>query len=373
MNLGENELSIGDIVTQKGTTLVRRYKDGKLNLQTLFPEEGAARIAERPLVEGATTVVEKAQQPKKPWLVKVGKVSLDQYTITWEDQSLAEPLTLTADEIALKAENLSTAKGQKGNVSLGLRLDQKGTLSVAGPVGIDPLAAELKLGLKDISINSLQSYFTDKVKIIVQDGYFGMNGNLSVKREEGKEIQMTYKGDSSITRFVAVDKAKCRRLPQMGVALFERNGCGYQPAARPPQFSGFDQFLLPHYHSSGWGNERAGYHGRRREDEAGPRRKPSSPRNRNQRKTPPLRRIKRQPEISRWGRSPCRVDTSILRITTSSPTTRPISLKSEEGSRVFPRLKRRVVIWISGENSAAEPPLKSQGRSTRSARTFSSI
>ena len=48
----------------------------------------------------------------------------------------------------------------------------------------------------------------------------------------------------------------------MGVALFERNGCWYQPAACPPQFSRFEQFLLPHYHSSGWGNERTGRHGR---------------------------------------------------------------------------------------------------------------
>ena len=208
LNLGENELSIGSIVTQEGTTLVRSTKDGKLNLQTLFHEEGAARIAEQPLVEAATTVVEKVQQPKKPWLVKVGKVSLDQYTVTWEDQSLPDPLTVTAHEITLKAENLSTAKGQKGNVSFGLRLDQKGSLSVAGPVGIDPLAAELELGLKDISITSLQSYLTDKMKIVIRDGSFGMDGNLSVKREDGKEIEMTYRGGSSITRFVAVDKAK---------------------------------------------------------------------------------------------------------------------------------------------------------------------
>ena len=206
LNLGESELSIGDIVTQKGTALVRRYKDGKLNLQTLVPEESSAKTAERPVVEGAIPAVQKDQQPKKPWLVKVGKVSLDQYTITWEDQSLAEPLTLTAGEIALKAENLSTAKGQKGNVSLGLRLNQKGELSAAGSLGMDPLAGDLKLGLKDIAIHSLQPYITDKVKIIVQDGYFGMNGNLSVRGEEGKEIQITYKGDSSITRFVAVDK-----------------------------------------------------------------------------------------------------------------------------------------------------------------------
>jgi uncharacterized protein involved in outer membrane biogenesis len=229
LNLTENDLSIGEIATQKGKALVRRYKDGKLNLQTLFPEEGAARIAERPLVEGATTVVEKAQQPKKPWLVKVGKVSLDQYAVTWEDQSLAEPLTLTAGEIALMAENLSTAKGQKGNVSLGLRLDQKGELSAAGSLGMDPLVGDLKLGLKDISINSLQPYITDKAKIIVQDGTFGMAGNLSVKGEEGKEIQITYKGNSSITRLVTVDKTSAQDFLKWDSLSLNEMDVGYNP------------------------------------------------------------------------------------------------------------------------------------------------
>ena len=167
---------------KKGQPSSRRYKDGKLNLQALVHEESRQDRREA-VVEGAIPAVQKDQQPKKPWLVKVGKVSLDQYTITWEDQSLAEPLTLTAGDIALKAENLSTAKGQKGNVSLGLRLNQKGELSAAGSLGMDPLAGDLKLGLKDIAIHSLQPYITDKVKIIVQDGYFGMNGNLSVRGE----------------------------------------------------------------------------------------------------------------------------------------------------------------------------------------------
>jgi hypothetical protein len=34
-----------------------------------------------------------------------------------EDQGLAEPLTLTAGEIALKAENLSTAKDRRISLS----------------------------------------------------------------------------------------------------------------------------------------------------------------------------------------------------------------------------------------------------------------
>ena len=90
------------------------------------------------------------------------KVSLDQYTIKAEDRTTANPVTLVADEINLKAENLSTAKGQRGNASLALRLNRKGTVSANGPFGINPIFGNLKMGLKGIDIRSLQPYFSEQ-------------------------------------------------------------------------------------------------------------------------------------------------------------------------------------------------------------------
>ena len=224
LDMTGKEVSVGDISAQKGSLLVRRYRDGKLNLTTLFPEpphpqekpgQGGEKTAEKP--------------PEKPWLVKGGKVSLDQYTVKVEDLTNSEPVNIVADEINLKAENLSTAKGQKGNASLALRLNQKGTISVNGPVGINPLYGDLRMGLKGIDIPSLQAYFTDRVKIIVQDGSFSTTGTLSLNDPEGKGIQIAYKGESSLTHFKSVDKLNAEDFLKWESLSFENMDVGYNP------------------------------------------------------------------------------------------------------------------------------------------------
>jgi len=213
LDLTNKELSIGDVSAQKGSVLVRRYSNGKLNLQTLFPE----------------SLKPQEKLPEKPWLVKAGKVSLDQYTIKVEDRTTADPITLVADEINLKAENLSTAKGQRGNASLVLRLNQKGTVSANGPIGINPIFGNLKVGLQDIDIRSLQPYFTDRVKIIVDDGSFSTAGNLLFSEQEGKGVQLTYNGDSSLANFASIDKVNAEDLLKWESLALNDVDIGYNP------------------------------------------------------------------------------------------------------------------------------------------------
>jgi len=220
LDLTNKELSIGDVSAQKGSVLVRRYSNGKLNLQTLFPE--SPKPQEKP-----SQGVEKPHG--KPWLVKVGKVSLDQYTIKAEDRTTADPVTLVADEINLKAENLSTAKGQRSNASLALRLNQKGTVSANGPVGINPIFGNLKMGLKGIDIRSLQPYFSNRVKIIVEDGNFSTAGNLLFSEQEGKGVQLTYKGDCSLANFASIDMLNAEDLLKWESLALNDVDIGYNP------------------------------------------------------------------------------------------------------------------------------------------------
>jgi uncharacterized protein involved in outer membrane biogenesis len=201
LDLNQKEVAVGDVSTQKGTLSVRRFKDGKINLQSLFPE---SEKKEEKTAEKLAPVQEKTE--KKPWLIKVGKVSVDDYTINGEDLTPAEPVALVMDELRLRAERFSTAKGQKGNAALSFRFNQKGTISTEGAVGINPLSANLKVSLKEIGIKPLQAYFTDRVKVNVTGGAVSTNGNLALEFSDKKELKSTYRGKASLTHFASIDK-----------------------------------------------------------------------------------------------------------------------------------------------------------------------
>ena len=203
LDLSKKEVSVGEVSTEKGTILIKRAKDGKLNLQELIPPSPS---------QGPEQIPGGKPGAEKVWQFKVARVLMDQYTARFEDAMPEDPANLTAEEIRLKAENLSTSKEERGNLSLGLRLNQKGTISIEGPVGLQPLFADLKVNLKEIPVNAFQPYFADRVKMIVQDGGITTTGLLSLDAPKEKGIRLTYKGDSTITRFVSIDKANAEEF-----------------------------------------------------------------------------------------------------------------------------------------------------------------
>jgi hypothetical protein len=123
-----------------------------------------------------------------------------------QDLTPLEPVSIEGEAIQLRAKNLSTAKNSKGQLSLSLVLNKNGNISILGATGVDPLFADFKVTLKDIDILPYQPYFAERVNIILTDGRLSTTGNLQLKGETGKDLQITYKGDSSLNNLASIDK-----------------------------------------------------------------------------------------------------------------------------------------------------------------------
>ena len=225
LNMTKKELKIGVFATQKGELLIKRLANGEMNVLKLVasssvPNETAP--VERPPAD-------KGKPPEKPWLVSLRNLSVDNYTIRVEDQTTSEPVTLTAKNIKVKGENISTAKNSKGRLMLSLLLNEKGSISTTGTIGIEPMTADFKTELKGIEIAPLQPYFTDKVKITVTGGAISTTGNLSFTFTEKKEIKASYKGDAALNNFSSVDKLNGEDLLKLESLSLSDLNVGYTP------------------------------------------------------------------------------------------------------------------------------------------------
>jgi uncharacterized protein involved in outer membrane biogenesis len=226
IDLTKREMKIGSFSTQKGEVLVKRFKNGDLNLLKLTPPPASPSQAEPPK---EAKPGEKPKEPEKPLTIFLKQMSMDQYTIRVNDQTNPEPVTLIAQNLKLRGENISTAKNSKGKLNLALVLNERGTISLTGTAGIDPLLADLKIELKDIEIVPFQPYFTDKVNISVRGGAISTAGNLSFGLAETKEIKATYKGEASLTNFSSVDKLNGEDLLKLESLSFSDLNVGYTP------------------------------------------------------------------------------------------------------------------------------------------------
>jgi uncharacterized protein involved in outer membrane biogenesis len=225
LNMTKKELKIGVFATQKGELLIKRLANGDMNVLKLVASSSAPN--ETAPVERSPAG--KAKPPEKPWLVSLRNLSVDNYTIRVEDQTTSEPVTITAKNLKVKGENVSTAKNSKGRLALSFLLNEKGSISTTGTIGIEPMTADLKMELKGIEIAPLQPYFTDKVKITVTGGAISTAGNLSFTSNEKKEIKASYKGEAAVNNFSSVDKLNGEDLLKLESLSLSDLNVGYTP------------------------------------------------------------------------------------------------------------------------------------------------
>jgi len=224
LDLTKKEMKVGLFSTQKGDVSIKRLKDGEMDVLKLIPPPPASSEP-----HGEIKSSEKPKGQEKPWLILLRKMSVDNYKIKVEDRSTTEPVTLIAQNLKLRGEAISTAKNSKGKLNLSLLLNEKGTVSTAGTIGIDPLVADLKVELKGIEIAPLQSYFTDKVNINVTGGALSTVGNLSLDGTDQKGFKTTYKGEASLTNLSSLDKGNAEDFLKWESLSFSDINVGVAP------------------------------------------------------------------------------------------------------------------------------------------------
>lgn len=211
---------------------IKRDSSGKMNVQDLFPRNSNAPVDV------------KAQDASTSAVVDIDTFQLSKGILSFSDAAAgmpskaekpagddapAEPVSLVADDISVKLDNLSTATGRQGTAAVAFRLNKGGTASIEGPVGLTPLSAQLAVRVKAIDLRPFQSYFTDRVKIHVTKGVLSTDGNLSLSYPEGSGMQAAYQGKLSVAGFGSVDKAHAQEFLAWQSLAFDDLKVGYSP------------------------------------------------------------------------------------------------------------------------------------------------
>jgi len=203
-----------NVSLQSPEVVLRRTKEGEL----IYP---------RPILVAAGKEIEK--KAEKPLSAKIDSFKIDGGKVTFIDMVPEETVTIKVDPLNVSAVNLSTAPGDKGTIDLSLTVDQKGTVSVKGPVGIEPISADLELDVKNIGIRSFQPYFTDKAKINVTQGGISTKGTLHVAQGTQGAPSAKYAGNILVANFASIDKVNANDFLKWKSLFFDQLDAGYNP------------------------------------------------------------------------------------------------------------------------------------------------
>jgi hypothetical protein len=193
IDLAKREVVVGEVSSKDGMLEIRRYKDGRFSIER--PSQNPGLKEERA----------EERKEERPWLVRFQKIAASGYAVDVEDMTTPEPVRLALNRIQFTGEEISTAGNARGNASLSFRVNNKGTVSTSGAVGLEPLSADLKLNLKGIDATPFQEYFSDRIGLILTGGDVSANGRLYVGFSKKTGLKTNYRGEASITKLSSID------------------------------------------------------------------------------------------------------------------------------------------------------------------------
>ncbi|MBX7098670.1 MAG: DUF748 domain-containing protein [Myxococcaceae bacterium] len=211
VDVAAKHAEVSALVLKGGTVRARREKGGQVQLVRLAsrPKGGAADVVDAGAPDPAPVAATPAPAPapapaQKPgWSVALGRFALEQWALHWADQSLEYPVALDLDQLDLVLPDLKWPEPRPIDASLSFRWQETGTVSLSGPVTLEPPGAALALKVKDLNLKPIDGYLWDSgLNLTLQQGVLG--AALELKASEGGK-RLAVKGDVNVEQLALLD------------------------------------------------------------------------------------------------------------------------------------------------------------------------
>lgn len=202
-DLKKKTLGIGAIQAKNADLKAWLNPNGELNYQTLLPEDEAQVAAEKSAGDSTSEAF---------WGVKIDSVELNNFSASFEDKSLAKPMTLNISPLSLKLSELSNAVGAKLPFELNTGINETGTLHLKGSAGLSPLTAETEVDVKAVGLEKFQSYVDKFAHLDLIKGVFRLDGKLEMAQGSQGELDLKFKGNTGIARLITRDQSQNKDL-----------------------------------------------------------------------------------------------------------------------------------------------------------------
>jgi len=206
----QKDIKMSKVSFSSPEVYVQRERDGTLNLQKLFLEEGAQK---KKLEEKEVTKKQEEKKDEKGQLVlDIDEITIQKGKVTFNDLNVSQPVNIILKNLDLKADRISLEKDNISNLILSFSIGKEGFIRLKGPFKINPPFADSGVDIGNIHINTLQPYFAEKINIDITEGAFSTSGKIVFNKPEKKDPTIKYTGKVLVTNLSTIDKAHAKSL-----------------------------------------------------------------------------------------------------------------------------------------------------------------
>ncbi len=213
-----------------GSALVRREKDGTLNLLGLLAvsQTNAAPTS----VATANIATNHPTYALGGWTLNVDEIQLDNYTLKVEDLMPPKPALFLLDQLSLTVKDASTVSNAPITAKVSFRLNETGTIAAQGTGTIQPLRADFDIAVTNLDLRAGQSYVDQFVALNIVSGALSTAGKIRFQTNEPAAPLLTFAGGVRVTNFVTTDQVVFKEL----VRWDDLTVIGIEAALAPHQF-----------------------------------------------------------------------------------------------------------------------------------------
>jgi hypothetical protein len=194
--------SFGKLATRGGRILMRKTKDGHVNLLDMLMPFFAT-----PAGNPSASIAAAAPPPAAgaPATVKARELSFGDFTLDAEDLSPPRPVRVRLDRIDLQLLGVDNVAGTTSRGTLSLRWNGGGTLAAEGDVSLVGLRGDLRVTLEGLDVTPVEPYVQPALDLRVTRGSFFAQGHFQANLYDAAHNSIDFTGDLRMDDFASVD------------------------------------------------------------------------------------------------------------------------------------------------------------------------
>ncbi len=209
-DMAESNVVIEQMLTQKGELHVHRLNNEDLNMN-IFTGNNTKVIQENdgPVSKAGST-----------FLATVNNLSVNNFSIYCKDIVDDQADDILLSEINIKCENISTIEHSKAKLDFACKVNETANIKVNGEACISPISTNMNLDVKALNLPLFQPFINDiigdKFDFAISSGEVSTDGNISVTYSGPQKLTASFKGNTSIDKFLLSNGEESEKLIELG-------------------------------------------------------------------------------------------------------------------------------------------------------------
>ena len=198
LNFEKRELTIDSLIAKDADFKVVLNNEGVFNYQTLIIHSNHELATD--------TQGQVAKQAS--WDIRIGDIAFNNFGLSFEDQTLKRPFTLTAKPINFKMSSFTTNLGAGLPFQLSFGLNDIGIVKLDGNAVTVPFSAQIAVDIKDLALGNFQAYADKFINLDIIDGALDIDGNVLVANLTPEKPDFNFTGNAKITNLLTREQLK---------------------------------------------------------------------------------------------------------------------------------------------------------------------